>query len=201
MNFFEWLTTKRKTLTTMDVAELRAQEMLITSERDRLMARVNKLARDKQAIVDKGSKEKTPEMRRTLAQQYDLLHTEQTMLSRHLNIRSKEALTVTRLRLMRETAQRAGVGALGRGLIREGDLAAMERLIENDKITTEMYTERLDAILQLGHEADTESAGLSPASSELLKIWNDMDAGLIKNTSEAFDEAERRVRERGKAAE
>lgn len=201
MNFFEWLTTKRKTLTTMDVAELRAQEMLITNERDRLMARVNKLARDKQAIVDKGAKEKTPEMRRTLAQQYDLLHTEQTMLSRHLNIRSKEALTVTRLRLMRETAQRAGVGALGRGLIREGDLAAMERLIENDKITTEMYTERLDAILQLGHEADTESAGLSPASSELLKIWNDMDAGLIKDTSEAFDEAERRVRERGKAAE
>ncbi|MCC6361613.1 MAG: hypothetical protein IT450_22995, partial [Phycisphaerales bacterium] len=61
--------------------------------------------------------------------------------------------------------------------------------------------ERLDAILQLGHEADTESAGLSPASSELLKIWNDMDAGLIKDTTEAFDEAERRVRERGKAAE
>lgn len=201
MNFFEWLTTKRKTLTTMDVAELRAQEMLITSDRDRLMARINKLARDKQAIVDKGSKEKTPEMRRTLAQQYDLLHTEQTMLSRHLNIRSKEALTVTRLRLMRETAQRAGVGALGRGLIREGDLAAMEQLIENDKITTEMYMERLDAILELGHEADAESAGLSPASNELLKIWNDMDAGLIKDTNEAFDEAERRVRERGKAAE
>lgn len=201
MNFFEWLTTKRKTLTTMDVAELRAQEMLITSDRDRLMARVNKLARDKQAIVDKGAKEKTPEMRRTLAQQYDLLHTEQTMLSRHLNIRSKEALTVTRLRLMRETAQRAGVGALGRGLIREGDLAAMEQLIESDKITTEMYQERLDAILQLGHEADAESAGLSPASNELLKVWNDMDAGLIKDANEAFDEAERRVRERGKAAE
>lgn len=201
MNFFEWLTTRRKTLATMDAAELRAQEMLLTSERDRMMARIGKLGKDKQVVIEKGAKEKTPEMRRTFAQQYDLLHTEQMMLSRHLNIRSKEALTVTRLRLLRETASRAGVGALGRGLIRDGDLALIERLIENDKITTEVYQERLDAILQAGHEADTEATGLSPASSELLRVWNDMDAGLIKDTTAAFDEAERRVRERSKANE
>ena len=106
MNFFEWLTTRRKTLGTMDTGELRAQEMLLTSERDRMMTRVQKLAKDKQGIIEKGAKEKTPEMRRTFAQQYDLLHTEQMMLSKHLNIRSKEALTVSRLRLLRETAQR-----------------------------------------------------------------------------------------------
>lgn len=199
MNFFEWLTTRRKTLATMDAAELRAQEMLLTSERDRMMARIGKLSKDKQAVIDKGAKEKTPEMRRTYAQQYDLLHTEQMMLSRHLNIRTKEALTVTRLRLLRETAGRAGVGAMGKGLIRDGDLALIERLIENDKITTEVYQERLDAILQAGHEADADATGLSPASSELLKVWNDMDAGIIKDTNAAFDEAERRVRERSKA--
>lgn len=203
MNFIEWLTTRRKTLGTMDAAELRAQEMLLTSERDRIMARVQKLAKEKQAIIDKGAKEKTPEMRRTFAQQYDLLHTEQMMLSKHLNVRSKEALTVSRLRLLRETAQRAGagLGGIGKGLIRDGDLALIERLIENDKITTEMYQERLDAILQIGAEADQEAAGLSPASAELLRIWGDMDAGLIKDTHEAFDEAERRVRERQKASE
>ena len=76
-----------------------------------------------------------------------------------------------------------------------------ERLIENDKITTEVYQERLDAILQAGHEADTEATGLSPASSELLRVWNDMDAGLIKDSTAAFDEAERRVRERSKASD
>ncbi|MBI5866394.1 MAG: hypothetical protein HZB38_18135 [Planctomycetes bacterium] len=199
MNFFEWLTTRRKTLATMDAAELRAQEMLLTSERDRMMARIGKLSKDKQAVIDKGAKEKTPEMRRTYAQQYDLLHTEQMMLSRHLNIRTKEALTVTRLRLLRETAGRAGVGAMGKGLIRDGDLALIERLIESDKITTEVYQERLDAILQAGHEADAGGAGVSPAAAELLRVWNDMDAGLIKDSSAAFDEAERRVRERSKA--
>lgn len=201
MNFFEWLTTRRKTLGTMDTAELRAQEMLLNNERDRMMARVSRLAKDKQVIVEKGAKEKTPEMRRTLAQQFDLLHTEQSMLARHLNIRSKEALTVTRLRLLRETAGRAGVGALGKGLIRDNDLALIERLIEDDRVTSEVYQERLDRILQAGHESDAESAGLSPASSELLRVWNDMDAGLIRDSAEAFDEAEKRVRERQKASE
>ena len=59
MNFIEWLTTRRKTLATMDAAELRAQEMLLTSERDRMMARIGKLAKDKQAVIEKGAKEKT----------------------------------------------------------------------------------------------------------------------------------------------
>ncbi len=199
MNFFEWLLTKRKTLATMSVAELRAQEMLLASERDRIQTRITRLAREKQQIIEKGAREKTPELRRTFAQQFDLLHTEQMMLARHLNIRSKEHLTVSRLRMLRETAERSG--ALGRGLISERDLALIERLIESDQITAEMYQQRLDAILQLGHEADREAAGLSPAGQELLKIWSDMDAGLIKDTEAAFDEAERRVREQQKAAE
>ena len=197
MNFFTWLTTKRKTLTTMSVSELRAQEMLLESERNRMQAKIGKLAKDKQQIVARGAKEKTPELRRTFAQQFDLLHTEQMMIGRHLNIRSKELLTVSRLRMLRETAQRARVGVGALPTIRESDLATIERLIENDKITSEMYQERLDEILQIGVEADeAAAAGVSPAAQELLKIWNDMDAGLIKDTNDAFDEAEKRVRER-----
>lgn len=199
MNFFEWLLTKRKTLATMSLAELRAQELLLANDRNRIQARIARLAQEKQQVIEKGAKEKTPELRRTLAQQFDLLHTEQMMLARHLNIRSKEHLTVSRLRMLRETAERSG--ARGRGLISDGDLALIERLIESDQITAEMYQERLDALLQVGHEADRESAGLSPAGQELLKIWNDLDAGLIKDTAVAFDEAERRVREQQKAAE
>lgn len=198
MNFFEWLTTKRKTLATMNVAELRAQEMLMQNDRDRLMSRVQKLAREKQQIVEKGAKEKTPEMRRTMAQQFDLLHTEQGMLSRQLNIRSKELLTVSRLRMLRENAARArGLATGGMVSISEGDLATIQRLIESDQVSQEVYQERLDRILEVGHAADEAAAsGVSPAAEELLKIWNDMDTGLIKDSNAAYDEAERRVRER-----
>jgi len=196
MNFFTWLTTKRKTLSTMSVAELRAQEMLVENERNRMQARLRKLAGDKQKIIADGAREKTPELRRTFAQQYDLIHTEQMMIARHLNIRSKELLTVSRLRLLRETAARAGARTGTLPAIRDGDLALIERLIENDRVTSEVYQERLDEILRIGQAADEEAAGVSPAAQELLKIWNDMDAGLIQDTDAAFDEAERRVRER-----
>jgi len=203
MNFFTWLTTKRKTLATMSVTELRAQEMLLESERNRLQAKVQKLAQEKAKIVERGAKEKTPEMRRTLAQQYDLLHTEQMMIARHLNIRSKELLTVSRLRMLREHAGRGRLAAGAFVGIREADLATIEKLIENDAISAEAYQERLDEILRIGAAADEEAAGVSPAAQELLKIWEDMDAGLIRDSSQAFDEAERRVRERekGPAAE
>jgi hypothetical protein len=201
MNFFTWLTTKRKTLGTMSVAELRAQEMLLENERKRMQAKIAKLAQDKSKIVEQGAKEKTPELRRTYAQQFDLLHTEQMMLSRHLNIRSKESLTVSRLRILRESAQRSRVGSSAIATIREGDLAVIEKLIENDAITSEMYQERLDEILQIGIDADKASAGVSQAGEELMQIWDDMDHGLIKDTKEATDEAERRVRERKAARE
>ncbi|MFH1746759.1 MAG: hypothetical protein ABIG44_06905 [Planctomycetota bacterium] len=201
MDFFTWLTTKRKSLATMSMTELRAQEMLRESERNRMQAKMTKLARDKQKIVDRGAKEKTPEMRRTYAQQYDLLHTEQMMVARHLNIRSKELLTVARLRMLRENSTRAKTAAGGLVPIREADIAVIERLIENDRVSAEIYQERLDEILAAGQEADEATAAVSPAAEELLKVWNDMDAGLIRSADEAFDEAEKRVREREKAAD
>lgn len=199
MNFFEWLTSKRKTLGTMNVAELRAQEMLLENERNRMQAKVRQLAAEKQKLIEQGAREKTPEIRRTLAQQYDLLHTEQMMVARHLNVRSKELLTVSRLRMLRENQPTGRLGTTARVTIRESDLSTIARLIESDQITTEMYQERLDQILALAHEADEAAAGLSPAGQELMKIWNDMDAGLIQDTTAAFDEAEKRIRERGAA--
>jgi hypothetical protein len=198
MNFFEWLTTRRKTLATMNAAELRAQEMLLDNDRNRMQAKVRGLAVEKQKLIEQGAKEKTPEMRRTYAQQFDLLHTEQMMVARQLNIRSKEMITVSRLRMLREHAP-STVLTGGRVVIRDSDLATIARLIENDQITGEMYNERLNEILALGQEVDEAATGLSPASQELMKVWNDMDAGLIKTAGEAFDEAEKRVRERGAA--
>lgn len=201
MNFFTWLTTKRKTLATMSVPELRAQEMLLENERNRMQSRIQKLAADKAKIIERGAAEKTPEMRRTWAQQYDLLHTEQIMLARHLNIRSKEHLTVARLRLLRESAERSGLGSAATPTIRESDLALIERLIETDAITTAMYQERLDEILKVSAADEATGEGVSPAARELLKVWEAMDAGLIKDSAQAFDEAEKRVRERTSATE
>jgi hypothetical protein len=199
MALFDWLTKKNKTLSQMTRRELRRQELLLHRDRDQLLKRITRLAEGKQEVFERGRQEKSPEVRRVMAQEFDLKTTEQLMVSRQLNIRSKESLTVTRMRMLRENADKAKAMGSKLGMISERDLMALEKMIENDTITAEMYQDRLDSMLKVGLE-EGESA-LSPGSQQVMEIWDQMDTGLIKDANEAFDEADRRVRERHQAAE
>ena len=200
MAFLEWLTKRKKRLSQMTRSELRRQELLLEKDRTQLLNKVTKLAKDKRALFERGAQETTPEVRRVLAQQFELLTTEQLMLSRQLNIRSKEMMTVSRLRMLRENADRAGSRSQ-LGLISETDMLKLGRLIESDAVKTEMYQERLDEVLSLGREIDEGEAGLSDAGQNVIDIWAKMDAGDITDEKEGFDEADRRVRERHAAPE
>lgn len=199
MGLFDWLTKRQKSLSEMTRQELRRQELLLQRDRDQLIKRITNLAEQKQEVFERGRSEKSPEVRRVLAQEFDLKTTEQLMASRQLNIRSKEALTVTRMRMLKENADKARARGSRLGMIGEKDLLALEKMIENDAITTEMYQERLDDMLQVGGEG-AETA-LTPGTQQVLDIWEQMDTGLIADSNEAFDEADRRVRERHEAAE
>ena len=150
-------------------------------------------------MFEKGATEKTPDVGRVLAQEFELKTSEQLMLARQLNIRSKEMMTVSRLRMLRENAERAALHGNRLGLISEKDLLRLGRMIEDDAVTAEMYQQRLDEVLALGAGADAGKAGLSEAGQSVLKVWDQMDTGLIKDKAEAFDEADRRVREQQRA--
>ena len=198
--FFEWLTKRKKRLSQMSRSELRRQELLLEKDRKRLLNRVTKLAREKQNLFEQGSTEKTPELRRVLAQEFELKTTEQLMLARQLNIRSKEMMTVSRLRMLRENADRAGDSA-SLGLVRESDILRLGTLIESDAIKAEMYQERLDEILAVGASADEGASALNEAGRGVLDVWAKMDAGDLTDAQEAFDQADRSVREKHAAME
>ncbi len=195
MAFLEWLTKRRKPLSQMTRPELRRQEILLEKERNQLLKKVEKLAKDKQGLFERGASEKTPELRRILAQEFELRTTEQLMLARQLNIRSKEMLTVSRLRMLRENADRAGQSSK-LGLVSEKDLLRLSKLIESDAVRSEVYQERLDEILSIGAGADEGTDGLSEAGQSVMNVWERLDTGSITDTTEAFDEADRTVREK-----
>lgn len=195
MPFLDWLTKRKKPLSQMTRAELRRQELLLEKERAQLVNRVTKLAKDKQVLFERGASEKTPEIRKVMAQEFELKTTEQLMVARQLNIRSKEMLTVSRLRMLRESADRAGQPNR-LGLVSEGDILKLTKLIESDSIKTEVYQERLDEVLRIGAQADEGALSLSEAGRTVLGVWEQMDAGAFSDKTEAFDEADRRVRER-----
>ena len=195
MSLLDWLTNKDKPLSKMNRQELRRQELLLEKDRNQLLKRIEKIGKEKQTLFERGSAEKMPEVRRTLAQEFELKTSEQLMLSRQLNIRSKESMTVSRMRMLRENAERAKAHGSKLGLVSEKDMLRLGKMIESDAISTEMYQQRLDEVLSLGAEVDQGVAGLSEAGQSVMDIWDKMDTGLIDDKSEAFDEADRRVRE------
>lgn len=192
---------RSKTLSQLTRQELRKEEILLTKQRDKVFAQIEQLAAAKQKIFKQGATMKSPELRKALAQDFELRTQEQLMAARELNIRSKELLTVSRLRMVKENQGRGR--ALGRLNVTDKDVARISQWIDDDSITQEMYQERLDQVLEAGAEADKSAlsgSGLSTDGQELLSIWDQMDRGRLKQ-DEAFDRADQAVRHRHAAKE
>ena len=192
---------KKKTLSDLSRQELRKEEILIGKQRDKLFKRIEGIANEKQKIFQQGAQQKSPELRKALAQDFEFKTQEQLMAARELNLRSKELLTVSRLRMVKENTDRGR--ALGRLNVTDKDVAMISQWIEDDSVSQEMYLERLGTILDLGTQSDKDAiaqAGLSSAGTELMSIWNEMDRGQIKE-EEAFDEADKAVRRRHSSME
>src|SRR5215208_503951 len=192
---------KQKSLSELNKQELRREEILLTKQRDRLFKKIETISTNKQKIFQQGATQKSPELRKALAQDFELKTQEQLMAARELNLRSKELLTVSRLRMVKESSEKGR--ALGRLNLTDKDVAKISQWIEDDAVTQDMYTERLNTILDLGEQSDKDAvaaAGLSSAGQELLNIWNEMDRGGVKE-DEAFEEADKAVRKRSAAKE
>src|SRR5919107_1870902 len=139
---------RKKTLSDLNKQELRKEEILIGKQRDRLFKRIEEIATAKQKIFQQGATQKSPELRKALAQQFELKTQEQLLTARELNLRSKELLTVSRLRMVKENTEKGR--ALGRLNLTDKDVTKISGWIEDDAVTQDMYTERLNTILDLG---------------------------------------------------
>jgi hypothetical protein len=190
----------KKTLSELSAIELRKEEILLTKQRDKLFKKIETISTQKQAIFKQGATQKSPELRKALAQDFELKTQEQMMSARELNLRSKELLTVSRLRMIRENNEKGR--AAGRLNLTDKDVAKISALIEDDNVGQDMYRDRLDTLLDLGAQGDKDAlanAGLSSAGQELMSIWNDMDKGAVKH-EEAFDKADQAVKRKSAAA-
>src|SRR3954464_12236590 len=160
---------RKKTLSELDRQELRKEEILLGKQRDKLFKRIEGVAAEKQKIFQQGATQKSPELRKALAQQFELKTQEQLMSARELNLRSKELLTVSRLRMVKENNEKGR--ALGRLNLTDKDVAKIRGWIEDDSVTQDMYNERLNAVLELGAEADKDALSkveLAGAGNELM---------------------------------
>src|SRR6185436_5208751 len=178
----------KKSLSELDKQELRKEEIMLSKQRDRLFKKIEQISTNKQKIFQQGATQKSPELRKALAQQFELKTQEQLMHARELNLRSKELMTVSRMRMVKEHNEKGR--ALGRLNLTDKDAARISQWIEDDAVSQDMYQERLDTILDLGLQADKDAlaaAGLTGAGQELMNIWNELDRGELAE-DEAFQE-------------
>src|ERR671916_3268529 len=158
---------RKKTLSKLNKQELRKEEILLSKQRDRLFKKIETIAQQKQKIFQQGAQQKSPELRKALAQDFELKTQEQLMSARELNLRSKELMTVSRLRMVKENSEKGR--ALGRLNLTDKDVAKISGWIEDDAVTQDMYLERLNTILDLGEQSDKDAlaaAGLSTSGQE-----------------------------------
>ncbi len=191
----------KKTLSELNRQELRREEILLEKQRDRLFKKIEQITIDKQKIFQQGATQKSPELRKALALQFEMKTQEQLMASRELNLRAKELMTVGRLRMVKENTDRGRV--LGRLNVTDKDVARISQWIEDDSVSQDMYRERLDQILEIGAQSDKDAlAGttLSEPGAELMNIWNEMDRGALKQ-DEAFEQADQAVKRRSATPE
>ena len=97
---------------------------------------------EKQKIFNLGATQKAPELRKALAQDFELKTQEQVMVARELNVRSKELMTVSRLRMIKESKQKSKTS--GRLNLTEKDVTRMAGWIEDDRVQQDEYQTRLD---------------------------------------------------------
>ena len=190
---------RNKTLSELNRQELRREEILLTKARDRLFKKIETIADQKKKLFQQGATQKSPELRKALAQDFELKTSEQLMAARELNLRSKELLTVSRLRMIKENNEKGR--AMGRLNLTDKDVAKITGWIEDDSVSQDIYQERLNAVLELGAESDKsalENVGLTQAGQELLAIWNQLDNGAVKE-DEAFEQADKAVRRKNAA--
>lgn len=192
---------RTKTLSKLTKQELRKEEILLGKQRDRLLNKIEQIASDKQKIFQRGATQKSPDLRKALAMDFEMRSQEQVMAGRELNVRSKELLTVTRLRMVKENQGKGK--ALGRLNVTDKDIARITQWIEDDAVTQEMYQDRLNAVLEAGEQSDKDalgSSGLNASGQELLNLWDQMDQGKMKQ-SQAFEKADQLSRQRNAAGE
>ena len=187
---------RNKTLSQLTRGELRREEILITKRRDKLFKNVDDIAQKKHEIFRQGKQSSSPELRKTLAQDFELKTQEQLMAARELNLRSKELMTVARLRMVKEN-QQSSSGA-GRLNLTAKDMAKVSGWLESDAVGQEVYAEKLDQLLEIGGMADREaieSAELGKSGNDLMHLWDQLDAGSVEE-DEAYQQAEEATRKK-----
>ena len=194
MGLFEFIGVKKKDLS---LDQVKREEIKLGIRESQTLAKLEKLEKEREDIFAKGMKIKSPPRRRQLARLYEVKSTGVKTLERELSILSKEITTISALKLAleRRVTGKDGVSRI----LERVDEARLMTYLEDDKISQEMYLEKLNSVLSTVTDGATQiTEDLGKEGSEVMDVWQKMDEGEIENFSDGLKLADKAVRQKEK---
>jgi hypothetical protein len=194
MGLFEFLGVKKKELT---LEQVKREEIKLGIRETQTLSKLEKLEKEREEIFSKGMKIKSPPRRRQLARLYEMKSTGVKTMERELSVLSKEITTISALKLAleRRVTGKEGVSRI----LERVDEARLMTYLEDDKITQEMYLEKLNGVLSSVTEGASEiTEDLGKEGSEVMDVWQKMDEGEIENFADGLKMADKAVRQKEK---
>jgi hypothetical protein len=194
MGLFEFLGVKKKEIT---LEQVKREEIKLGIRETQTLSKLEKLEKEREDIFSKGMKIKSPPRRRQLARLYEMKSTGVKTLERELSILSKEITTISALKmaLERRTTGKEGVSRI----LERVDEARLMTYLEDDKISQEMYLEKLNSVLSSVTDGASQiTEDLGKEGSEVMDVWQKMDEGEIENFADGLKLADKAVRQKEK---
>ena len=184
-------TKGKKGLTDFGLEEIRVEEKRLEIRENQHLKQIEKYDKLREEVFHQGAKNKSPARRRIYARRFGDYSQRIGMIERELSRVVKELMTLTRVRgiLERQRQVPASQNILQR--LKEEDLMKLTTLLEDDKISEEVYSQKLDLLLGVVNDPAYESADIGNEGLEVLKTWEQMDEGELE-FGEALKEATHR---------
>jgi hypothetical protein len=179
MSILGKLFKSRRSLLDASLEEIRIEEKRLEIRENQHLKQIEKHDKIREEVFNQGAKTKSPARRRIYARRFGECSQRISLIERELSRVVKELMTLTRVRGILERKRQIPVQNLLQKL-NEADLAKLSTLLEDDKISEEVYLQKLDTVLGVMNDPAYESPDLGDEGLEVLKTWEQMDEGELE---------------------
>jgi hypothetical protein len=179
MSILDKIFRRRKRLTDLSLEELRVEEKRLEIRENQHINQVDKFEKQREEIFNQGAKTKSPARRRIYARRFNEVAQRVGIVERDLSRVVKELMTLNRIRVILERQrQTPGQRNILENLT-DQDLGKITALLEDDRISEEVYLSKLDLMLGVVSDPAYETQDIGSEGMEVLKTWEAMDEGEL----------------------
>jgi len=169
----------KKGLAGLSLEEIRHEEKRLEIRENQHLHQIEKYDKLREDVFNQGAKNKSPARRRIYARRFGEFSQRISMIERELTHVVKELMTLNRVRGILERQRLIPVPNILQKL-NEEDMVKLTALLEDDKVSEEMYLQKLDSLLGVVNDPAYESQDIGNEGLEVLKTWEQMDEGELE---------------------